>query len=90
MPKYKYEAMNAVGAGLTSSIYADSEEEAQNKIRQLGYFVTKITLDKTETNAIIQGPMKTVPTLDLILEVLNRFRPRFPTRKCPCCTGDCK
>lgn len=42
MPTYKYEAMDTSGGEVKDSIEAPSEEEAQQKIRQLGYFVTKI------------------------------------------------
>ena len=40
---YKFEAMDATGAEVKDSIEATSEEEAQQKIKQMGYFVTKIT-----------------------------------------------
>src|SRR3954470_11675868 len=43
MPTYKYEAMNTSGGEVKDSVDAASEEEAQQKIRQMGYFVTKIT-----------------------------------------------
>ncbi len=43
MPTYKYEAMNTSGGEVKDSIEAGSEEEAQQKIRQMGYFVTKLT-----------------------------------------------
>ena len=43
MPTYKYEAMNTSGGEVKDSIEAASEEEAQQKIRQMGYFVTKLT-----------------------------------------------
>ena len=43
MPTYKYEAMDTQGAEVKDSIEATNEEEAQQKIRQMGYFVTKIT-----------------------------------------------
>jgi type IV pilus assembly protein PilC len=43
MPTYKYEAMDTSGGEVKDSIEATNEEEAQQKIRQLGYFVTKIT-----------------------------------------------
>ena len=42
MPTFKYEAMDTSGGEVKDSIDAQSEEEAQQKIRQLGYFVTKI------------------------------------------------
>lgn len=43
MPTYKYEAMDTSGGEVKDSIDAGSEEEAQQKIRQLGYFVTRLT-----------------------------------------------
>src|SRR5271157_4208279 len=43
MPTFKFEAMDTAGAEVKDSVEAPSEEEAQQKIRQMGYFVTKIT-----------------------------------------------
>src|SRR3954471_4015801 len=43
MPTYKYEAMDTSGGEVKDSVDATNEEEAQQKIRQMGYFVTKIT-----------------------------------------------
>src|ERR1700674_172592 len=43
MPTYKYEAMDTTGAEVKDTIDAGNEEEAQQKIRQLGYFVTRLT-----------------------------------------------
>src|SRR5262245_42313842 len=43
MPSYKFEAMDTTGSEVKDSADAASEEEAQQKIRQLGDFVTKIT-----------------------------------------------
>jgi len=43
MPTYKFEAMDTTGGEVKDSVEAASEEEAQQKIRQMGYFVTKIT-----------------------------------------------
>lgn len=43
MPTYRYEAMDTSGGEVKDSIDALSEEEAQQKIRQLGYFVTRLT-----------------------------------------------
>src|SRR4051794_40400058 len=42
MPTYKFEAMDTAGAEVKDSVDATNEEEAQQKIRQMGYFVTKI------------------------------------------------
>src|ERR1700722_18007879 len=43
MPTFKYEAMDTSGGEVKDSVEAMSGEEAQQKIRQMGYFVTKIT-----------------------------------------------
>ena len=43
MPVYQYEAMDNQGLEIKDSIEAASEAEAQQKIRESGYFVTKIT-----------------------------------------------
>ena len=42
MPTFKYEAMDTTGGEVKDVIKAANEEEAQQKIRQLGYFVTKL------------------------------------------------
>ncbi len=46
MPWYKFEAMDRTGQEIKDEIEAQSEEEAQTTIRQMGYFVTKISLKK--------------------------------------------
>jgi len=43
MPTYKFEAMDTSGEEVKDEIEATSEEEAQQKIKQMGYFVTKLT-----------------------------------------------
>jgi type IV pilus assembly protein PilC len=43
MPTYKFEAMDTTGGEVKDAVEAMSEEEAQQKIKQMGYFVTKIT-----------------------------------------------
>lgn len=43
MPTYKFEAMDTSGEEVKDEIEATNEEEAQQKIKQLGYFVTKLT-----------------------------------------------
>src|SRR5437660_5744140 len=42
MATFKFEAMDTTGAEVKDSVEAPSEEEAQQKIKQMGYFVTKI------------------------------------------------
>src|SRR3954454_22654814 len=42
MPTYKFEAMSSQGEEVEDTIDAATEEEAQQKIKQMGYFVTRI------------------------------------------------
>jgi len=46
MPTYQFEAMDATGQEIRDVIDAASEDEAQTTIRQMGYFVTKISVKK--------------------------------------------
>ncbi len=46
MPTFQFEAMDAKGQEIRDEIDAQSEEEAQTTIRNMGYFVTKISLKK--------------------------------------------
>ena len=46
MPTYQFEAMDATGQEVKDVIEAASEDEAQTTIRQMGYFVTKISVKK--------------------------------------------
>jgi type IV pilus assembly protein PilC len=48
MPTYQFEAMDATGQEIKDVIDAMSEEEAQATIRQMGYFVTKISVKKAK------------------------------------------
>jgi type IV pilus assembly protein PilC len=43
MPTFQYEAMDNTGLEVKDTIEAASEQEAQSKIREKGFFVTKIT-----------------------------------------------
>src|SRR5215211_5684757 len=43
MPTFKYEAMDTSGGEVKDTVDAVNEEEAQQKIRQMGYFGTKLT-----------------------------------------------
>src|SRR5437764_2697255 len=43
MATFKFEAMDSTGSEVKDRVEALSEEEAQQKIKQMGYFVTKIT-----------------------------------------------
>lgn len=46
MPTFQFEAMDATGQEIRDEIDAPSEDEAQTTIRQMGYFVTKISVKK--------------------------------------------
>jgi len=46
MPTYQFEAMDASGQEIKDQIDALNEDEAQATIRQMGYFVTKISVKK--------------------------------------------
>ncbi len=43
MANFKFEAMDQTGGEVKDTLDAKDEEEAQQKIRQMGYFVTKLT-----------------------------------------------
>ena len=51
MPTFQFEAMDATGQEIKDVIEAPNEEEAQATIRQMGYFVTKISVKKSRTGA---------------------------------------
>jgi len=51
MPTFQFEAMDPSGQEIKDVIEAPSEEEAQATIRQMGYFVTKISVKKTRKTA---------------------------------------
>ena len=51
MPTYQFEAMDAAGQEIRDEIDAATEEEAQTTIRQMGYFVTKISVKKQASTA---------------------------------------
>jgi len=46
MPTYQFEAMDATGAEIKDQVEAPNQDEAQATIRQMGYFVTKISVKK--------------------------------------------
>ena len=46
MPQFQFEAMDATGQEVRDVIEAATQEEAQVTIRQMGYFVTKISVKK--------------------------------------------
>ena len=58
MPTFQFEAMDSTGAEIKDVIDAPSEEDAQATIRQMGYFVTKITVKKSRKKAEGASPTK--------------------------------
>ena len=44
MPTFQFEAMDATGQEIKDVIDAATEEEAQTTIRQMGYYVTRISV----------------------------------------------
>ena len=51
MPTYQFEAMDATGQEIKDVVEASNQDEAQATIRQMGYFVTKITVKKSRKTA---------------------------------------
>jgi type IV pilus assembly protein PilC len=51
MPTFQFEAMDSTGNEIKDVIDAQTEEEAQATIRQMGYFVTKISVKKARLSA---------------------------------------
>ena len=49
MPTYQFEAMDPQGQEIRDVIEAQTQDEAQATIRSMGYFVTKITVQKAES-----------------------------------------
>jgi len=47
MPTYQFEAMDATGKEIKDVVEAPNQDEAQATIRQMGYFVTKISVKKS-------------------------------------------
>jgi type IV pilus assembly protein PilC len=58
---YQFEAMDRTGQEIKDVIEATTEEEAQNTIRQMGYFVTKLSLKKGVAKAGVGGQKKKRP-----------------------------
>jgi type IV pilus assembly protein PilC len=53
MPTFVFEAMDATGQEIKDEIVAETQEEAQQTIRQMGYFVTKIAVRKEKAGATV-------------------------------------
>jgi len=51
--KFKYEAMDATGLEIKDTVEADNEQEAQRKVREKGFFVTRIRAVETD-NIVVE------------------------------------
>ncbi len=81
MPTYQFEARDATGQEFRDVIEAENEDEALSTIRQMGYFVTKITVKRTakvaragkrrKTFAIGGGGSKVLTTFTRQLSILQ-------------------
>jgi len=58
---YQFEAMDRTGQEIKDVIEAPTEEDAQNTIRQMGYFVTKLSLKKGAAKTNAPGAKKKRP-----------------------------
>jgi len=58
MPTYQFEAMDPQGQEIRDVIEAPTQDEAQATIRSMGYFVTKIAVQKASQKAGAQGSGK--------------------------------
>jgi type IV pilus assembly protein PilC len=58
MPTFQFEAMDATGQEIRDVIEAATEEEAQGTIRQMGYFVTKISVKKSGGQETVKKKMR--------------------------------
>ncbi len=56
MPTYQFEAMDDTGQEIKDVVEAPSEEEAQTTIRQMGYFVTRLSVKRERKG---RAPAKT-------------------------------
>ena len=58
MPTFQFEAMDAKGQEIRDEIDAQSEDEAQTTIRNMGYFVTKIVVKKVSAKEAAKNSKK--------------------------------
>ncbi len=65
MPTFQYEAMDQTGKEIKDVIEASSQDEAQATIKQLGYFVTKISVKKSHATPMQKKAKKKGKTFAL-------------------------
>ena len=87
MPTFQFEAMDATGAEIKDVIEAPTEEEAQATIRQMGYFVTKITAKKARKKAESTGAKRSAALYSAASNraISRRSRGSFRFCKTPVC-----
>ena len=76
MPIFQFEARDATGQEIKNTIEAATEEEAHATIRQMGYFVTKISVKKSRSAAEkkkLGGRKKTFALGGIKSKVLTTF-----------------
>ena len=61
MPVFQYEALDSQGVGIKDEVEALSQKEAISKIRNMGYFPTKVRLRGAAKKAAARGPAKPKP-----------------------------
>src|SRR5437764_11366738 len=85
MQTFKYEAKDTTGSEVKDTIDAINEEEAQQKIKQMGYFVTKLTAVGTAAKGKVKGKGKrrkkstTFTIGGVSSKQLTTFTRQFPT-----------
>ena len=79
MPTFQFEAMDSTGAEIKDVIDAPSEEDAQATIRQMGYFVTKITVKKSRKKTEGAGPAKKKRGVCLWWRQVARINSLYPS-----------
>ncbi len=87
MPTFQFEAMDAQGQEIKDVIEAQTEEEAQATIRQMGYFVTKISAKKAAAGAKTAAGKKKRPLAlgGASTKQLTTFRGSFRFCRTPAC-----
>ena len=63
MPTYQFEAMDPQGQEIRDVIEAPTQDDAQATIRSMGYFVTKISVQKSGQGSQSRRPGKTARRL---------------------------
>ncbi len=72
MPTYQFEAMDPQGQEIRDVIEAPTQDDAQATIRSMGYFVTKISVQKAAkgAKAASGGTAKRLPS---VVPVVRRW-----------------